>query len=292
MSAAQLARVLRDHFPPGAMLEACTLARAENLEASAVALPSPQHAGGEHARAFDAVAATSPALGGEGVASHAQRPRAAACVFTIASLPHALLLHVFAALPADARLRCAEVCRGWRSALAERSLWTRLDVSTSSGVAHRVTDSLLRAAAAKAGGALAALDVSGCTHLTHAALLAVAAANAGALLELDSHKCQFDGGTLTPDDTEALLRAAPLLQIMITDMYGDVFPEVLSCLRNEGVFAPLQLRVLYLAAEDKDDADVIELARGMAATPFWRSCVYMMRHLKMSLRWTRWLMLR
>jgi hypothetical protein len=36
---------------------------------------------------------------------------------------------VFSLLPVDARLRCREVCRAWRDALAASSLWTRLDLS-------------------------------------------------------------------------------------------------------------------------------------------------------------------
>jgi hypothetical protein len=272
-SVAQLARLLH----PGATLEVCARVSGvdgENLGASwpEAAAPALQHAGGE-AGASGALATASHALGEADVASHAQRDPAPACAFS--SLPHVLLLHVFAALPADARLRCAEVCRGWRSALAERSLWTRLNLSTSSGVAHRVTDALLRAAAAKAVGALAALDVSGCEQLTHEAMLAVFTANASSLRELDSHKCLFHGFLLHPAHIETLLRAAPRMHIMVADMYGVAFPEVLSCLRNEGVFAPLQLRRLEIDAEGEDDADVIEVAQSMSSHAFLEEfCIF------------------
>jgi hypothetical protein len=40
-----------------------------------------------------------------------------------AALPHALALHVFGGVPAEQRLRCAEVCRGWRVPLADATLW-------------------------------------------------------------------------------------------------------------------------------------------------------------------------
>ena len=40
----------------------------------------------------------------------------------VAALPPALALRVFALLPLDIRLRCAEVCRAWHKALADRSL--------------------------------------------------------------------------------------------------------------------------------------------------------------------------
>jgi hypothetical protein len=100
-----------------------------------------------------------------------------------AGLPHALFLLILALLPVDTRLRCAEVCRGWRAALAERSLWLRLALSPESGVARRVTDALLRAAAARAGGGLLSLAVVDCPAITRDALLAVATANAATLLE-------------------------------------------------------------------------------------------------------------
>jgi hypothetical protein len=52
----------------------------------------------------------------------------------LTSLPLPILLQIFALLPVDTRLRCAEVCRGWRSVLLERSLWKRLDLFATSGV--------------------------------------------------------------------------------------------------------------------------------------------------------------
>ncbi len=51
----------------------------------------------------------------------------------------ALLQSVLARLPVDARARACVVCRAWNAALAERSLWARLDLSLASGVAVTVT---------------------------------------------------------------------------------------------------------------------------------------------------------
>jgi hypothetical protein len=68
------------------------------------------------------------------------------------SLPHSLVVCVLAALPADERLRCAEVCKPWLAAVCDRSLWLRVDLSPESGVTHAVTDALLRAIAARAAG--------------------------------------------------------------------------------------------------------------------------------------------
>jgi hypothetical protein len=52
-----------------------------------------------------------------------------------AALPHALALALFALLPVDQRMRCAEVCRGWRAVLSDASLWLRVDLSPAGGVA-------------------------------------------------------------------------------------------------------------------------------------------------------------
>jgi len=67
---------------------------------------------------------------------------------------------VFAQLLADSRLRCREVCRGWRAFLADARHWQVLDLSLSSGVARRSL-ALLRAASERARGTLRELDVSG-----------------------------------------------------------------------------------------------------------------------------------
>ncbi len=42
-------------------------------------------------------------------------------------LPLSIVFAIFALLPVDARLRCREVCCGWRAVLRERSLWLRLE---------------------------------------------------------------------------------------------------------------------------------------------------------------------
>jgi hypothetical protein len=102
----------------------------------------------------------------------------------LSPLPLSLVVHIFSLLPADERARCALVCRGWRVTLDELSLWTRLDLSPSSGVGVRVTDAVLAGAAAKARGQLAALDVRGCDDVSYDALLGVVTANGGALREL------------------------------------------------------------------------------------------------------------
>ena len=78
---------------------------------------------------------------------------------SLLTLPHFLVQRILVLLPVDQRARCATVCRGWRALLADASLWTRLDLSGSSGVTVEVSAKTLRCAAARAGGALAMLDV-------------------------------------------------------------------------------------------------------------------------------------
>ncbi len=86
------------------------------------------------------------------------------CPFLL--LPPALFAKVLLLLPVDARAVCAAVCKGWHNTLADRALWARLDLKADCcGMAcARVTDALLRGAAAKARGGLTALDVTGCKH--------------------------------------------------------------------------------------------------------------------------------
>jgi hypothetical protein len=192
--------------------------------------------------------------------------RAAPSATTIASLPHAVLARVFERLPVDTRLRCCEVCRGWRHVLAtERSLWTALDLSETSGVTHEVTDALLRAAAAKAGGALETLDVTGCSGLSLDAGLAVMTVDGGNLLEMRA------AGAFSPDDGDravevvtTLLHAAPRLRLLVADVYCEA-AEATRMLRNEGVFQQLRIHELDVDAFEADDAALTVFIAALAA---------------------------
>ena len=68
--------------------------------------------------------------------------------FALPQLPLEFVLDVFLLLPADQRLRCAEVSRAWRGTVALPALWTRLDLSPASGVTTLRKSALLRAVAA------------------------------------------------------------------------------------------------------------------------------------------------
>jgi hypothetical protein len=182
--------------------------------------------------------------------------------FPFAALPPVLALQIFAALPADTRLRCAEVCTAWCAAVAERSLWTRLDLSLKSGVTHAVTPALLRAAVAKARGALTALDVSGVWLPVHhaGALREVLAANAGTLRELRCLRGR-DHDWITVPVLEELLSAAPQLRVCEADV--DLAATEGRALRNEGVFVPLRVCAAYLY--NADAATLVPLFADVAA---------------------------
>ena len=86
---------------------------------------------------------------------------AAPLFLDLLALPRPLALAIFALLPVDTRLRCIEVSRAWRALLADTSFWASVNLSSvDSGVA-RFSLPLFRAAVAKAGGQLRALDLTG-----------------------------------------------------------------------------------------------------------------------------------
>jgi hypothetical protein len=166
----------------------------------------------------------------------------------LAPLPHALALYVFSLLPVDQRMRCAEVCRGWRAMLSDASLWLRLDLSPASGVAQ-ATDALVRAASKRAAGRLQALDLSGCGRMTDETILALAADNAGALVELRMATPRDHEGLsrlASVELLEVLLRVAPLLRVLEADAESESAEDAHRLLRNEAPFGPLRMRMLHV----------------------------------------------
>jgi hypothetical protein len=173
----------------------------------------------------------------------------------VASLPASLVHNIFSRLPADERARCATVRRSWRTAVAERGLWTRLDLSASSGVTCTVNDAALAAAAARAGGRLEALDLCGRNtgrfdSYSHTTVRALAAANSDTLLELCCHVDTSNWRTECAE-LESLLRAAPRLRVLETSAY--VQPDDAGrMLRNEPPFGPLRLTKLSVSFPQAD----------------------------------------
>jgi hypothetical protein len=170
------------------------------------------------------------------------------------ALPPALVLVLFSLLPVDARARCAAVCRAWRAALVEPSLWQHLDLSDACGVSRRMTAALLAGAAARAGGTLRTLDVSGFGDVSAAALRAVVTANAATLREMRLGEPAPDQHLLDCADLMALLQAAPLLCVSNAGAACPALETACRVLRNEGTFERLRLRRLCLFEMHHDAA--------------------------------------
>ena len=177
----------------------------------------------------------------------------------LSALPPALMRRICALLPVDARARCATVSPGLRALLADCSLWTRLDLSEASGITCRVSDGVLRGAAARAGGALQTLILEHTRKcgITDAALLEVVKANAGALQELRMWPCLAYIGNLLN-----VLRAAPALRVLsLRVICGvDIAPDML---RNEPPYGPLRLETLEVLPPNLSD-DPMTVASVMA----------------------------
>jgi hypothetical protein len=180
---------------------------------------------------------------------------APATATALTSLPAPLVHNILRRLPADARARCACVCRAWKATLDDPSLWARLDVSRGAGgVTCRVDDAMLRAAAARARGGLQALDArdqlfryAGAT-VSEEALLEVVAANAPTLHELalgDPH--------LLSRFVEALARGAPQLRVFDVGVFGEA-RAVCRMLRREPPFGALRVARAHVYLGEEDDA--------------------------------------
>jgi len=185
---------------------------------------------------------------------------------------------IFAQLPVDSRLRCREVCRGWRAFLADARHWQVLDLSLSSGVARR-TVALLCAASERARGTLRELDVSGwfCMpveegeeELKDEQLEAILRANSASLLELCAWKPVVPGeyDSATTLGIEDLLTAAPRVRLLECDaaLVGDEARGPLPRLLHKPHFSPLRIRQLFLNAKDVQPPPDVPALAAWAAT--------------------------
>jgi hypothetical protein len=167
--------------------------------------------------------------------------------------------------------------------VSEPALWTRLDLSPSSGVTVAVTDAVLRGAAARARGGLVALHVSTGRNVSQEALVAALRANASTLTELRIFSLTlyfldplFDGGE---EALEALLRAAPRLTRCETDVHCDPATAV-RMLRNEPPFGALRVRQATIHAGDALQPDA---ALAVAAAVSTHASLTSLRLRRMSL---------
>jgi hypothetical protein len=212
-------------------------------------------------------------------------PQDAALPAPLLHLPRALVHAIFAALPVDTRLRCSEVCRGWRAALLDPSLWTHVDLhgvlSTVEPRSYERLGALLRTVSARARGGMRSLD-TGDVPLEPETLLAVITANAASLRALRSCHAQEYRGAEAEENradwffprgvheqlVERLLRAAPRLDVFEADVGFDDNPQRVTALlrRAAPLHAPLRVRRLEVNMRGADwpAADVDGEVRSLA----------------------------
>jgi hypothetical protein len=170
---------------------------------------------------------------------------------TFASLPLPLACLVFLALPPDARGRACCVCRAWRDALADPSLWSRLDMSfvpSDDDWQHFV--SVLDSAAGRARCQLQQLTLLH-AYGDHDDLLPVLTSNAGSLREL--HLRSVDGVLSTT--VQGLVSTAPLLQVLTVESVNCSWEDAPQVLRSEPPFALLQTRCILTVCFFNHDHD-------------------------------------
>lgn len=190
--------------------------------------------------------------------------------------PLFVLLAVLARLPADTRMRCAEVSRAWRDAACSPSLWRDIDLTEDSGITipsffvvdpwlrcRGANDAVLRAAAARAQGELHALRIACSGRTSLETLSSILATNAGTLRKLCIrgylHRLRQTYEKETAVIT-ALLHAAPALQELELDMAVRIKALVdepagllAPLLRRDPAFAAVRLRSVNLCWDEHGD---------------------------------------
>jgi hypothetical protein len=179
-----------------------------------------------------------------------------------AALPRTLSLYIFGRVPAEDRLRCREVCCGWRDTLAEPGAWTHLRLVRVCSAA------LLHTAAARAGGKLQTLRLA-CAGDLGDDLLAVATANAAALQELHVRAASGDAmrDGLSRGAIAAIARAAPLLRILRADLRCDFTSDAHLPLRGAPPFQAL--RCAALAVSNCGDAAAVTALAADVTSHAW-----------------------
>lgn len=202
--------------------------------------------------------------------------------------PQFVLLAVLAKLPADTRMRCAEVSRAWRDAASSPSLWRDIDLTEGSGITipqffvvdswmrcRGANDAVLRAAAARAQGELQALRIACSGRTSLEALSSILATNARTLRKLCIrgylHRLRQTYQKETAVIT-ALLHAAPALEELELDVamrMNALEPSgsglLAPLLRRDPAFAAVRLRSVNLCWDEH--GDVRSLVALLASQP-------------------------
>lgn len=176
----------------------------------------------------------------------------------LTSLPQPLAQRIWLALPVNFRARAACVCRAWRDALSNPALWAVLDFS---GVPwQRQTRTLLRGAAARAGGRLRELHAH---SFDLAVLLEVVGANGASLRRLcyTGPPRFWPGGLDEVATLRALAQAAPLLHSLEPDNFQCSCEEAPALLRAEAPLTALRLIKATVNCDDDMDNRPVDAAR-------------------------------
>ena len=178
----------------------------------------------------------------------APRLRSASALHNV--LPEEALRVIMLALPVDARARAACVCRWWRAFLSDVTLWLQLDLTPAGGVvAARVTENLVRGAAARAGGRMRTLSFNGVGPLGLSPLLVAVIVSDGAQLQ-EVHTDAY----LFVLELEAVFAAAPRLQVLNAGLRGPC-TALLRFLRNDPPYGPLRVGDLDVGLVGEEVAD-------------------------------------
>jgi len=179
-------------------------------------------------------------------------------------LPRDASWRIFSFVPVDLRLLLNAVCRSWRAALGDPSVWHELDFSRST---RRVTREMIHAALRCARVQLRSLNVD-LGKLPFETLLEVLEANAF-LHTLQLHslpRALFPGHLVRIQEVHALLAAAPRLHTLECSITGElqaVLPLLRNTLPQYGNFTATHVRI-----EQTDElarVDVLPLAAAASA---------------------------
>jgi hypothetical protein len=183
--------------------------------------------------------------------------------YALPPLPLELVWLVFILLPVDQRLLLSAVCRSWRAAVREASLWRELDFSLAGGVTRRVTGGMINAAVRYARGQLRLLDMRDAERedVPFAAILDLARENAGSLATLRvkwSAEEQLYRDDLLINEVDALLAAAPRLTTLECRVRGK--PEqMLALLRKEPPYTGLRLTHAHCEQNLENRVNAVDL---------------------------------
>ena len=180
----------------------------------------------------------------------------------IHALPEPVLRVIMLALPVNARGRAACVCRSWRALLSDVSLWQVLDLTTAAAVARNgLTDTLVRGAVARAAGRLRVITFGDDQRQGMVELLTDALLDYGGEVLEEVNTDDY----LSVDDIEALVAAAPRLQVLNANVLGEC-RELLPFVRNDAPYGSLRVGVLdAIFGRASAAAEEVALAAAVAA---------------------------